>query len=165
LIVAGAAVDLADNAGKTALMIAVQSPSMYLILDEMECDAEIDVDEDSDEDSDMDAEERLYQRAKRKLEERRQSLAWCVQALLEATAPIQRAGFPDRASSLKFACDRLRLLGEVLATSHVIEHASALAKARALTLTADAQGIVIDFAHAVLASLDTDGEPESSLFA
>jgi hypothetical protein len=74
-----------------------------------------------------------------------------VQALLEAMAPIRGADFRDRAASFKFACERLQLLGEVLATSHVIEHASVLTvKARVLALTADAQGIVVDFARDVL---------------
>jgi hypothetical protein len=75
-----------------------------------------------------------------------------VQALLEVMAPIRGSDFGDRAASFKFECDRLQVLGEVLATSHVIEHASVLVKARVVTLPADAQGIVIDFARAVLAS-------------
>jgi hypothetical protein len=77
-----------------------------------------------------------------------------VQALLEAMAPIRGADFRDRAASFKFACDRLQVLGEVLATSHVIEHAPELVvlKARFVSLTADAQGIITDFARVVLAS-------------
>ena len=157
LIVSGAAVDQADNAGETALMIAVESPSLDEIREE--CDAEYDEDEDSDDDSDMDEneleqrnEERLQRRAERRLEERRQGRAWCVQALLEAMAPIQGADFADRAASFKFACERLRVLGQVVAASHVIEHASVLVKARVVTLTADAQDIVIDFARAVVAT-------------
>ncbi len=83
----------------------------------------------------------------------RQGRAWCVQALLEAMAPIRVAKFPDRAASFKVACERLQLLGDVLATSHLIEHESVpIVKARVLTLTAGAQGIVVDFALAVLAS-------------
>jgi hypothetical protein len=42
------------------------------------------------------------------------------------------------------------VLGEVLATSHVIEHASVPVEARVVTLTADAQGIITDFASVVL---------------
>ena len=158
LIDAGAALDSLNNAGKTALMIAVESPSLDEIWEE--CSAERDVDEDGDDDSDMDEEEleqrfeeRRQQRLERKLKERRQGRAWCVQALLEAMAPIQGADFADRAASFKFACERLQLLGEVVAASHVIEHASSvLVKERVLTLTADAQGIIVDFARAVLAS-------------
>ena len=82
-----------------------------------------------------------------------------MQALLEAMAPIRGADFPDRAASFKYACERLRVLGEVLAASHVIEHASVLTvKARVVALTADAQGIVTDFARAVLTSLQVDQE-------
>ena len=66
--------------------------------------------------------------------------------------PIRGADFPDRAASLAFACERLQLLGEVLATSHVIEHAAVPVEARVVTLTADAQDIITDFARAVLAS-------------
>ena len=128
LLDAGAAVDHANHFGVTALMKAVESPSLDRIREE--CDAEGDVDDDSDEDSDMDeeeleqrSEERLQQRSELRLEERRQGRAWCVQALLEAMTPIRGAGFPDRAASLAFACERLQLLGEVMATSHVIEHA------------------------------------------
>ena len=58
----------------------------------------------------------------------------------------------ERATSIKFACERLRVLGQVLAASHVIEHASVLVKARVVTLTADAQDIIIDFARAVFAT-------------
>jgi hypothetical protein len=157
-IVAGAAVDQADNALETALMRAIESPSLDDILDEPESDAESDVDEDSDEDGDVADEEREQrsderrrQRSERRLEERRQGRAWCVQALLEAMAPIRAADFPDRAASFKVACTRLRVLGEVLATSHVIEYASVPIKARVVTLTADAQGVITDFARAVLA--------------
>ena len=147
--------DQADTAGKTALIRAVQSPSMDEILDEMECDGGSDEDEDSDEDMDEEERkqrfaERLQQRAKRRLEERRQGRASCVQALLEAMALIRGADFPDRAASFKFACERLLVLGEVAATSHVIEHAFVPVEARVVTLTADAQGNVIDFARAVL---------------
>ena len=141
----------------TALMIAIDCPSLDQIREE--CAEESDVDEDSDDDSLMDEEEleqrneeRLQQRSERRLEERRQGKAWCVQALLEAMAPIGWADFPDRAASLKFACERLQVLGEVLATSHVIEHASVLVKARVVTLTADAQDNIIDFARAVFAT-------------
>ena len=138
-------------------MIAAESPSLDAIL--VECAAESDVDEDSDEDSEMDEEEleqrneeRLQQRSERRLEERRQGKAWCVQALLEAMAPIRGAAFSDRAAVFKCACERLRVLGKVLATSHVIEHASFVElEARVGALTADAQGIVTDFARAVLA--------------
>ena len=73
-----------------------------------------------------------------------------MQALLEAMAPIRGADFRDRVASFQYACERLQLLSEVLATSHVIEHAAVPVKARVVTLTADAQGIVIDFARAVL---------------
>jgi hypothetical protein len=156
LIDAGAAVDQANNLGETALMKAVASPSLDRIREE--CDAEGDVDDDSDEDSDMDeeeleqrSEERLQQRSERRLEERRQGRALCVQALLEAMAPIRGADFPDRAALFKYACERLQLLGEVVATSHVIEHASVPIEARVVTLTADAQGVITDFARAVLA--------------
>jgi phage baseplate assembly protein gpV len=65
--------------------------------------------------------------------------------------PIRGADFPDRAASFQYACERLRVLGEVLATSHVIEHASVPVEARVVTLEADAQGIITDFARAVLA--------------
>ena len=148
-------------------MRALESPSLDEILDEVESDGEGDVDEDSDEDSDMNEEEleqrsferrqqrserRLEERRQRRLEERRQGRAWCVQALLEAMAPIRGADFRDRAAWFKFACTRLLVLGKVLATSHVIEHASVPVEARVVTLKADAQGIVIDFARAVLAS-------------
>ena len=47
------------------------------------------------------------------------------------------------------------MLGEVLSTRHIIEHASVLVKARVLARTADAQGIVrfvTDSARVVLAS-------------
>ena len=128
LIDAGAMVDKVDNGGRTALMIAVKSPSLDEIMDDMETDAESDVDEDSDEDIDMDEEaleqryhERRRQRSERRLGERRQGRAWCVQALLEAMAPIRGADFTDRAASFKYACEHLQLLGEVLAASHVIE--------------------------------------------
>ena len=154
---AGAAVDKVDNDGNTALMIAVESPSLDEIREE--CDAEGDVDVDSDEDSDLDeeefeqrSEERFQQRFERKLEERRQGKALCVQALLEAMAPIRGADFRDLAASFKYACGRLQVIGDVLATSHVIEHASVLVEARVGTLTADAQDIIIDFARAVFGS-------------
>jgi hypothetical protein len=136
-------------------MFAIMSPTLDRIREE--CGAESDVDEDSDEDMDEEEREqryaeRLQQRSERRLEERRQGKAWCVQALLEAMAPIRGADFPDRAASFKYACERLQVLGEVLETSHVIEHASVPVEARVVTLTADAQGIVIDFARAVLTS-------------
>ena len=157
LLDAGAAVDQANNFGETALMKAVASPSLDRIREE--CDEEGDVDNDGDEDSDMEDEvfeqqyaERLQRRSERRLEERRQGRAWCVQALLEAMAPIRAADFLDRAASFMVACMRLRVLGEVLAARHVIEHASVLTvKARVVTLTADAQGVITDFARAVLA--------------
>ena len=169
-------------------MRAVESPSLDEIWEE--CAEESDVDDDSDEDSDVDEEEleqryeeRRQLRSERRLEERRQGRAWCVQALLEAMAPIPgpdcapRSGpfVPprsprssarvtwrfcmlgaqvslDRATSFKFACERLRVFGQVLAASHVIGHASVLVKARVVTLTADAQDNIIDFARAVFAS-------------
>ena len=119
-------------------------------------DAESDVDEDSDEDSAMDEEEhelryteRRQQRSERRLEERRQGRAWCVQALLVAMQPIRVADFPDRDSLFKCACERLLVLSQVLATSHVIEHAFVPVEARVVALTADAQGIITDFARAV----------------
>ena len=158
LLDAGAAVDVVKNAGKTALMEAVESPSLDAIL--VECAAENDEDEDSDDDSDMDEEEleqrfeeRRQQRFERKLNEKRQGRAWCVQALLEAMAPIQGADCRERATSFKFACDRIRVLAKVVAASHVIEHASVLAvEARVVILTANAQGTVTEFARAELAS-------------
>ena len=157
LIDAGAAVDKVNNYGITALMKAVASPSLDEIREE--CDAESDEDEVSDDDSEMDEEEleqrneeRLQQRFERRLEERRQGKAWCVQALLEAMAPIRGPDFADRAASFKFACERLRVLGQVVTASHVTEHAFVLVKARVVTLTADAQDIIIDFARAVFAS-------------
>ena len=66
-------------------------------------------------------------------------------------APIRVADFPDRDSSFKYACERLLVLSEVLATSHVVEHAAVPVEARVVTLTADAQGVIADFARAVLA--------------
>ena len=82
----------------------------------------------------------------------RQGKIRCALAILEATAPIRAADFSDLAASLKFACERLRVLGKVLARSHVIEHASApVLNERVGTLTADAQRIVTDFACFALA--------------
>ena len=157
LIDANAAVDMVNNNGDTALIIAVESTSLDEIREE--CDVVSDGDDDSDEDSDMDEEEleqrndeRRQQRSERRLEERRQGKAWCVQALLEAMAPIRGADYRELAASFKCACERLRVLGQVVAASHVIEHASVLVKARVVTLTADAQDIVIDFARAVFAT-------------
>ncbi len=151
------------NALDTALMKAIESPSLDDILDQAVLDAESDVEYDSDvffEDSDLDEdeleqrnEERFQRRSERRLEKRCQGRACCVQALLEAMAPIRGADFADRAASFKFACERLRVLEKVLAASHVIAHASSgQVKARVVTLTADAQGIVTDFVRAVLAS-------------
>ena len=73
-------------------------------------------------------------------------------ALLEAMTPIRGTDFRDLAASFKCACERLRVLGQVVAASHVIEHAFVLVEARVVTLTADAQDIIIDFARAVFAS-------------
>ena len=56
----------------------------------------------------------------------RQGRAWCVQALLEAMAPIRGAAFRNGTALLKFACERLEVLGKVVATSHVIAHASSV---------------------------------------
>jgi hypothetical protein len=152
LIDAGAAVDQKDDDGETALMRAVECPS-FDDLDTGESVAESDVDEDSDDDSDVDEEEleqrseaRRQQRQNRMVEEVRQGRARCVQALLEAMAPIKRADFRVWAALLAFACERLQLLCDVLATSHVIEHAPELGvlQARVVTLTADAQGIITE---------------------
>ena len=151
LIDAGADLELTDRDGWNALVFAAVSPTWDRIIREFEDEGGLN-DEDDDE-----LEERYVRRMQRKcerrLEERRQGRAWCVQALLEAMAPIRAADFPDRAASFKVACTRLQVLGEVVATSHVIEHASSvLVKERVLTLTADAQGIIVDLARAVLAS-------------
>jgi hypothetical protein len=80
----------------------------------------------------------------------RQGRAKCALALLEATARIHEAGFPDRAASLKFAVERLQQIEVVLASTHVIEDAAVPLKARVLTLTADAQGVFVDLTRDVL---------------
>ena len=74
----------------------------------------------------------------------RQGKIRCALAILAATVPIEVADFPDRAASLKFACERLQLIEAVLASTHVIEDAPQLARVR--VLKTDAQGIVVTFA-------------------
>jgi hypothetical protein len=133
LIDAHANIDLTNQEGENALMLACTPASVGPAPGSDESDEQ-------------------RQERERRLEEKRQSKAWCVQVLLEATVPIRGADFPDRAASFMFACERLQVLGEVLATSHVIEHASVPVEARVVTLTADAQGIITNFARAVLAS-------------
>ncbi len=82
-------------------------------------------------------------------ESQRQGRIRCALAILEATAPIEEADFPDRAASLKLAGERLQLIEVVLASQHVIEDAPQLASEGALK--SDAQGVVANFARDVLA--------------
>ena len=79
----------------------------------------------------------------------RQGRIRCALAILAATAPIREPDSPDRAASLTFACERLRLIEVVLAMKYSIEDAPPLANAGALQT--DAQDIVVSFARDMLA--------------
>ena len=73
----------------------------------------------------------------------RQGEIRCALAILAATVPIEVADFPDRAASLKFACERLQLIETVLSSTHVIEDAPLLARVNGRKT--DAQGIIVSF--------------------
>ena len=47
----------------------------------------------------------------------RQGKIRCAVSLLAATAPVEVADFPDQAASLKFTCERLQLIEAVLAST------------------------------------------------
>ncbi len=106
MIDAGAAVDKVDNDGFSALMEACSS-------DHHECaQALIDVQANL-ELTNPDGQNALMIACESPpsyfTQRQRRGRAKCALALLEATAPIQEADFPDRAASLKFAGEQLQL--------------------------------------------------------
>ena len=143
MIDAGAAVDMVDNNGRTALMWTCD-------LGRHECTRAL-IDAQADlELTNRDGQNALIIACKSPpsnySQSQRQGKIRCALAILAATAPIEVADFPDRAASLKFACERLQLIAAVLASTHVIEDAPQLASVR--DLQTDAQGVVVSFAHA-----------------
>jgi hypothetical protein len=146
LIDAGAAVDTVNNAGKTALMCACDSGHHECAQALIDAPADLEL-------TNRDGKNALMFACESPpstwAQSQRQGRIRCALALLEATAPIQEADFPDRASSLQFACGRLQLIEVVLAMKHTIEDAPPLANVG--DLKTDAQGIVASFASDMLA--------------
>lgn len=129
LIDAHANIEMTNPEGETALMIACKSPYVVPLS--------------------PNATDETKQSLDRLLEERRHGKASCVLALLEQMPQIRELDSHDRAPSLALACDRQRKLEVVLNSEHVIEHAP-LAIAKATTLKANAQAVIVDFARGML---------------
>ena len=151
MIDAGAAVDMVNNNGYTALMYACASGrhecAQALI------DAHVDL-----ELTNRDGQNALMIACKSPpsyySQSERQGKIRCALSLLAATAPIEVTDFPDQAASLKFACERLQLIEAVLLSTHVIEdtpqHASVRTVRGFQKFQTDAQGIIVTFAGEML---------------
>ena len=146
MIDAGAAVDMVDNEGRTALMWACNRGHHECAQALIDAQANLELTNRDGKNALMFACESLplhYSQSQR------QGRILCALALLEAMAPIQEADFPDRAASLQFAGQRLQFIETVLASPHVIEDSPLLASVRALQT--DAQGVFVNFAGDMLA--------------
>ena len=177
LIDAGAAVDMVDNYGNTALMYACASGHQECAQALIVAGAAVDMVNNYgstalmracifghhecaqaliDAHADLELTNRDGQNAlmiacesppSNYSQSQRQGKIRCALAILAATAPIEVADFPDQAASLKFACDRLQHIETVLSSTHVIEDAPQLARVR--DLQTDAQDIIVTFAGAM----------------
>jgi hypothetical protein len=146
LIDAGAAVDKADENGWTPLMHACNVGSYECTRALVDAHAELELTNLSGHNALMIA---CWSPPSYYLQSQCQGRIRCALAILEATAPIEEADFPDRAASLKLAIERLQQIEVVLASTHVIEDVPPLASVRALQT--DAQDVVANFARDMFA--------------
>ena len=142
LIDAGAAVDKVDEDGWTALMEACHFGHDECTRALVDAQADIELTNQDGQNALMVA---CWSSPLDYCKSVREGRIRCALALLEATAPIHEADFPDWAVSLQFACERLQLIAVVLASTHVIKDAPQLASVNALKT--DAQDIVAKFAR------------------
>ena len=145
LIDANAAVDMVNNNGDTALMRACINGHHECAQALIDAQADLELMNRDGRNALMIACESppsYYSQSKR------QGKIRCALAILAATAPIREPDSRDRAASLKLACDRLQLIEAVLASTHVIEYAPLLTRAR--DLQTDALGIIVTFAGEML---------------
>ena len=146
LIDAGAAVDMVNNGGETALMKACKGGCHECTRALIDAHADLEL-------MNRDGQNALMVACENPpsyfTQSRRQGRIECALVILAATAPFREPGFPDCATALKRASERLRQIETVLAMKHGIEDASPLARVRALM--SDAQGIVVIFARDMLA--------------
>ena len=148
LIDAGAAVDIVNYGGKTALVLACNFGSYECTRALIDAQADLELTNRDGQNALMIACESSPARAQPPTyytPSRRLGRIRCALALLEATAPIQEADFPDRAASLKFAGERLQLIEFLLAMKHINEDAPLLASMEARK--ADMQGVFVNFAR------------------
>ena len=159
LIDACAAVDMVDNNGNTSLMKACVIGRHECIRALIDAQADLELTNRHGKNALMIACESLppYSYYPQSM---RQGGVRCALSLLEATAPIQVADFPDWAAALQFACGRLQLM-EVVLASHVIEDAPQLANVR--DLQTDAQGVIVNFAGDMLALAKLPKRPHKNL--
>ena len=163
MIEAGAAVDMVDDDGWTALMRACNFGRHECAQALIDAQADLELMNRDGRNALMIACESLpsyYSQSER------QGKIRCALAILAATAPIREPDSRDRAASLKLACDRLQLIEVVLAKEHAIEDVPQLARVR--DLETDAQGIIVSFAgaiselHSCLSLVDPAGSPPSA---
>ncbi len=186
LIDAGAAVDKADNLGRTALMYACFGGHHECAQALIHEGAAVDnVDDDGwtalihachkgrhecaqaliDARADVELTNRGGQNAlmiacQRQSSSSSAGKAACALTLLESMVPIRGAVVADQAASLKFACQRHRVLEVVLSTRRIKFAPAALV--RASVLVSDVHSIIVDFARDMLvqqqlANLKLDG--------
>jgi ankyrin repeat protein len=146
LIDAGAAVDEVNNDGWTALVRACDRGRHECAQALVDAQADLELTNRDGRNAFMIACQRSYSYQPHRV---RQGKILCALALLEAMTPIREADSPDRVAVLKYAGERLQLIEAVLATRHVVEDAPSLASVGALT--AEAQGVFVNFASHMLA--------------